>query len=51
MITARHPLGALVEGLAFKDTFPVDVRHNAKIHRTELKLWLADQSSEVIHTR
>jgi olefin beta-lactone synthetase len=48
---ARHPLGALVEGLAFKDTFPVDVRHNAKIHRTELKLWLADQSSEVIHTR
>lgn len=48
---ARFPLGALVEGLVFKDKFPVDVRHNAKIHRTELKLWLADQSSEVIHTR
>lgn len=40
---AAHALGRLVEGLSFKDAFPVDVRHNAKIHRGELATWLAAQ--------
>ncbi|MCZ6596236.1 MAG: fatty acid CoA ligase family protein [Planctomycetota bacterium] len=30
---------ACVEGFLFKRDFPVDVRHNAKIHRQELKRW------------
>jgi len=28
-----------VEGVLFRRDFPVDVRHNAKIHRGELKRW------------
>ena len=28
-----------IEGFLFHDGFPVDVRHNAKIHRLELKRW------------
>lgn len=47
---AAHELGRLVEGLAFKDAFPVDVRHNAKIHRGELATWLAAQPKDAIHT-
>ena len=35
---AKHPAAAVVEGILFHKGFPVDVRHNAKIHRGTLKL-------------
>ena len=36
---ARHPGLPEVEGVLFHRAFPVDVRHNAKIHRGQLKRW------------
>jgi len=33
----------LVEAVLFHPRFPVDVRHNAKIHRIELARWAADR--------
>ncbi|MGC9450278.1 MAG: fatty acid CoA ligase family protein [Oceanipulchritudo sp.] len=33
---ARHPLTSAVKQVFFSRSFPVDVRHNAKIHRLEL---------------
>jgi acyl-CoA synthetase (AMP-forming)/AMP-acid ligase II len=36
---AAAPAAAPVAGLLFKRSFPVDVRHNAKIRRLELKAW------------
>ena len=38
------PTCAGVAALVFRDDFPVDVRHNAKIHRGELKVWVANTS-------
>jgi len=32
-----------VEGFLFHKSFPVDVRHNAKIHRRELKRWAEER--------
>jgi acyl-CoA synthetase (AMP-forming)/AMP-acid ligase II len=34
---SKHPAAAVVEGFLFHEGFPVDVRHNAKIHRGSLK--------------
>jgi len=34
---------ARVEAYLFHPAFPVDVRHNAKIHRGQLKLWAEEQ--------
>ena len=34
-----HPAAERVRGILFHRAFPVDVRHNAKIHRGELKRW------------
>lgn len=34
---AKHPSASVVEGFLFHKSFPVDVRHNAKIHRDTLK--------------
>jgi len=36
----RHPLTARIEGFRFHPAFPVDVRHNAKIHRLTLARWV-----------
>jgi acyl-CoA synthetase (AMP-forming)/AMP-acid ligase II len=36
---ARCPSAAPIEGYLTHKSFPVDVRHNAKIHRLELKRW------------
>ncbi|MCB9904871.1 MAG: AMP-binding protein [Planctomycetes bacterium] len=33
----KHPAASVVEGFLFHRGFPVDVRHNAKIHRDNLK--------------
>lgn len=42
---------AAVESLIFKSDFPVDVRHNAKIHRGELRTWAAAQPVSQFHKR
>ncbi len=38
-----NPLTARITRVLFHDAFPVDVRHNAKIHRAELASWAAGQ--------
>jgi acyl-CoA synthetase (AMP-forming)/AMP-acid ligase II len=38
-----NPLTAGIECVRFHPAFPVDVRHNAKIHRGELAAWAARQ--------
>jgi acyl-CoA synthetase (AMP-forming)/AMP-acid ligase II len=37
------PQCAIVEELLYRDALPVDVRHNAKIKRGELKRWAEEQ--------
>jgi hypothetical protein len=34
---------ARVDGFLFHPAFPVDVRHNAKIRREDLKVWAAER--------
>ncbi len=41
--TAELPLAARVTDFLFHPSFPVDVRHNAKIHREELKTWAEER--------
>jgi len=40
---AESPCCAGVERILFRRELPVDVRHNAKIHRGELKTWAEEQ--------
>ena len=42
-IGACCPLTRDLETFLFHESFPVDVRHNAKIHREELKVWATEQ--------
>jgi acyl-CoA synthetase (AMP-forming)/AMP-acid ligase II len=42
-IGRRTPVTADIERFLFHESFPVDVRHNAKIHREELKAWAEEQ--------
>ncbi len=42
-LAARHSLTAGLETFLFHPSFPVDVRHNAKIKREELALWAASR--------
>ena len=42
-IGKRYPITEDIETFLFHESFPVDVRHNAKIHRDELKLWATEQ--------
>ncbi|MCP3914241.1 MAG: AMP-binding protein [bacterium] len=44
-IARRTPLTKDIETFLFHPSFPVDVRHNAKIHREELKAWASEQLS------
>jgi hypothetical protein len=37
------PLTQLIDRLLFHPSFPVDVRHNAKIFREKLAIWATDQ--------
>jgi acyl-coenzyme A synthetase/AMP-(fatty) acid ligase len=43
-LARRHPQTTMLAGIAFHPRFPVDVRHNAKIHRLTLARWLAARS-------
>jgi hypothetical protein len=36
-----HPHTAAIKTFYFREHFPVDVRHNAKIHRLSLAKWAA----------
>lgn len=38
-LARRHPATATIENFFFHPKFPVDVRHNAKIHRLALARW------------
>jgi olefin beta-lactone synthetase len=42
-IGRKHPLTQDIKTFLFHPGFPVDVRHNAKIHREELKVWAGTQ--------
>lgn len=41
-IAKRHPRTSGIKLFYFRPAFPVDVRHNAKIHRLTLARWAAD---------
>jgi acyl-CoA synthetase (AMP-forming)/AMP-acid ligase II len=40
-LAARHEITRDIRILLFRDAFPVDIRHNAKIFREQLALWAA----------
>ena len=42
---ARSPVTRDVDRFLFHPGFPVDVRHNAKIDREELKRWAEEKAS------
>ncbi len=42
-IAAKHALTRHIKRVLFHPSFPVDVRHNAKIDRPKLALWAGDQ--------
>lgn len=42
-IGRKHVATKDIETFLFHESFPVDVRHNAKIHREELKVWAEAQ--------
>jgi len=43
-LAATHPMCASINDfLLYSGSFPVDIRHNAKINREKLKLWAAQQ--------
>ena len=44
-LAARHPLTGRIEHFLLHDSFPVDIRHNAKIFREELGIWAAKKLS------
>ncbi|OAM87530.1 peptide synthase [Termitidicoccus mucosus] len=45
-LAAAHPLTAGITRFYFHPDFPVDVRHNAKIHRLTLASWAASGKAE-----
>lgn len=42
---ARHPHTRAIQTILFHPSFPVDIRHNAKIFREKLALWAAERLS------
>ena len=42
----RHPHTVSVSRILFQPSLPVDVRHNAKIHRLTLARWAAEQKGQ-----
>lgn len=40
---AEHPQAQKIEAVLLHESFPVDIRHNAKIFREKLKAWAAEQ--------
>lgn len=47
---AADPVTAPITMFHFHDSFPVDARHNAKIHRERLAVWAATQEPVVVET-
>ncbi|HEY8995532.1 MAG TPA: fatty acid CoA ligase family protein [Lacunisphaera sp.] len=47
-LALRHPHTAVIKRFFFHPSFPVDVRHNAKIHRLTLARWAAAQKGHDI---
>ena len=43
----KHAVSADVETFLFHPAFPVDVRHNAKIQREELKTWAMEKIAQI----
>lgn len=41
--TARYPMTAAIDTFVFHPSFPVDIRHNAKIFREQLATWAAGE--------
>ncbi len=46
-LAKRHPTTRMIERILFYSQLPVDVRHNAKIHRESLAEWAASQLPEL----
>ncbi len=42
-LAGRHPLTAAIDHFLIHPSFPVDIRHNAKIFREKLAVWAAKQ--------
>jgi acyl-CoA synthetase (AMP-forming)/AMP-acid ligase II len=42
---ARHPHTQAIQRVLFHPSFPVDIRHNAKIFREQLAVWAGEQGS------
>jgi hypothetical protein len=40
-LTRNNPLTASIQDFLFHPSFPVDIRHNAKIFREKLAVWAA----------
>lgn len=49
-LAQQHPHTAAIRRFFFHPSFPVDVRHNAKIHRLALARWAATQTGHLIET-
>ncbi len=47
-LALRHPHTAAIKRFYFHPSFPVDVRHNAKIHRLTLARWAAKQKGHEV---
>lgn len=45
-LAQANPLTTAIETFLFHPSFPVDIRHNAKIFREKLAVWAADQLHE-----
>jgi olefin beta-lactone synthetase len=45
VLGARHPHTRSIQTILFHPSFPVDIRHNAKIFREKLSVWAAGQLS------
>ncbi len=48
VLAAAHPFAKRVRRVFFHPSFPVDVRHNAKIHRLTLARWAATKTGSEI---
>jgi hypothetical protein len=48
-LAQNHALTEQIREIEFHDTFPVDIRHNAKIFREKLAVWATDVLAEKKH--
>ena len=50
-LARAHPATAAIRVFYFRRSFPVDVRHNAKIHRLTLARWAAGKVTWRVKSR